>query len=105
VKEYVRAAKQRSKETFVPLTHPPGHAQVDFGQAIAVIGGIRQKIHVFFINLPHSDAPFMKSYPAETTKAFLDGHVSAFAFFDAGADCGQLRDFECQIRSGLPGRA
>ena len=23
---------------FVPLTHPPGHAQVDFGEALAVIG-------------------------------------------------------------------
>jgi transposase len=29
----------------------------------------------------HSDAPFIKAYPAETTEAFLDGHVSAFAFF------------------------
>jgi hypothetical protein len=36
---------------------------------------------VFFMDLPHSDAPFMKAYPAETTEAFLDGHVSAFAFF------------------------
>src|SRR5271166_2477717 len=33
------------------------------------------------MDLPHSDAPFMKAYPAETTEAFLDGHVSAFAFF------------------------
>jgi hypothetical protein len=32
-------------------------------------------------DLPHSDAPFVKAYPAETTEAFLDGHVSAFAFF------------------------
>jgi transposase len=23
----------------------------------------------------------VKAYPAETTEAFLDGHVSAFAFF------------------------
>lgn len=30
--------------------------------------------------LPQSDAPFVKAYPAETTEAFLDGHVSAFAF-------------------------
>ena len=65
----------------MPLAHPPGHAQVDFGEAIGVIGGVRQKMHVFFMDLPHSDAPFMKAYPAETTEAFLDGHVSAFAFF------------------------
>jgi transposase len=32
-------------------------------------------------SLPHSDASFVKAYPAETTEAFLDGHVSAFAFF------------------------
>lgn len=81
VKEYVRIAKGRLRETFVPLVHPPGHAQVDFGEAIGVIGGVRQKLHVFFMDLPHSDAPFIKAYPAETTEAFLDGHVSAFAYF------------------------
>jgi transposase len=81
VKDYVRLAKSRARETFVPLAHAPGHAQVDFGEAIGVIGGVRQKMHVFFMDLPHSDAPFMKAYPAETTEAFLDGHVSAFAFF------------------------
>ena len=67
-------------EKFVPLAHPPGHAQVDFGEAIGVIGGVRRKLHVFFMDLPYSDMPFMKVYPAETTEAFLDGHVSAFAF-------------------------
>jgi transposase len=81
VKDYVRLAKGRSRETFVPLAHPPGHAQVDFGEAIGVIGGVRRKPHVLFMDVPHPDAPFMKAYPAETTEAFLDGHVSAFSFF------------------------
>jgi len=81
VKDYVRIAKGRLRETFVPLVHPPGHAQVDFGEAIGIIGGVRQKLHIFFMDLPHSDAPFIKAYPAETTEAFLDGHVSAFVFF------------------------
>lgn len=81
VGDYVREARQRTAEKFVPLAHPPGHAQVDFGEAIAVIGGERRKIHVFFMDLPYSDAAFMKAYPAETTEAFLDGHVSAIAFF------------------------
>ncbi len=35
------------------------------------------------MDLPHSDACFVKAYPAETTEAFLDGHVAAFAFFGA----------------------
>ena len=49
--------------------------------AIAVIGGVRQKIHFFCLDLPQSDACFVKAYPRETTEAFLDGHVSAFGFF------------------------
>ncbi len=81
VKDYVRLERARGHETFVPLAHPPGHAQVDFGEAVGVIGGVRQKIHFFCMDLPQSDACFVKGYPAETTEAFLDGHVSAFAFF------------------------
>src|SRR5947209_18049088 len=45
VKDYVREQQARAQEVFVPLVHPPGHAQVDFGEAVAVIGGVRQKIH------------------------------------------------------------
>ena len=81
VKDYVRIARSRSREVFVPLAHPPGHAQVDFGECFGVIGGVRMKLHVFCFDLPHSDACFIKAYPAETTEAFLDGHISAFAFF------------------------
>jgi transposase len=81
VKDFVRIARARSREVFVPLAHPPGHAQVDFGECNGVIGGVRMKLHVFCFDLPQSDACFIKAYPAETTEAFLDGHVSAFAFF------------------------
>ena len=34
------------------------------------------------MDLPHSDACFVKAYPRETTEAFLDGHVAAVGFFD-----------------------
>ena len=36
--------------------------------------------HYFVLDLPHSDGCFVKAYPAETTEAFCDGHVSAFSF-------------------------
>ena len=78
---YVREQKRRTKEVFLPLSHRPGHAQVDFGETLGVIGGVECKIHFFVLSLPHSDAVFVKGYPAETTEAFCDGHVSAFAFF------------------------
>ena len=85
VKDHVRICRARGRETFVPLSHPPGQAQVDFGEAVAIIGGVRQKIRFFCMDLPQLDACFVKGYPRETTEAFLDGHVSAFAFF-GGAD-------------------
>ena len=81
VKDYVAKWRLRTREMFVPLRHPPGHAQVDFGEAIGVIGGVERKIHFFAMDLPYSDAIFVVAYPAETTEAFCDGHVRAFAFF------------------------
>jgi transposase len=33
VKDYVRTATLRGREMFVPLTHPAGEAQADFGEA------------------------------------------------------------------------
>src|SRR3954451_5818822 len=81
VKDYIAGWRQRTQEMFVPLVHPPGHAQADFGEAIGVIGGAERKIHFFAFDLPHSDACFVVGYPAETTEAFCDGHVRAFAFF------------------------
>ena len=80
VKDYVREHRRQTREMFVPLSHPPGHAQCDFGEALVVIGGVQQKAHCFVLDLPHSDGRFVKAYPAETTEAFLDGHVSAFSF-------------------------
>ena len=65
---------------FVPLSHPPGHAQCGFVEVVAVITGVERKVHYFVLDLPHSDGCFVKAYPVETTEAFLNGHVSAFAF-------------------------
>ena len=80
VKDYVRSRRQSVREAFVPLHHPPGHAQVDFGEAVVEVGGRREKVAFFCLILPHSNLWFVKAYPRETTEAFLDGHVSAFAF-------------------------
>ena len=54
VKDYV--LRQRQREVFAPLRHDPEHAQADFGEALAVIGGVERKIHFFALDLPHSDA-------------------------------------------------
>lgn len=82
VKDYVRQALVRHKEVFVPLTHPPGDAQADFGEALVVIGGVEQKAHFLCMDLPHSDACFVVAFPAENTESFIEGHNQAFAYFE-----------------------
>jgi len=81
VKDYMRERDRRGREMFVPLAHPPGHAQADFGEAFVFIDGVEQKAHFFVMDLPHSDACFVRAYPAATAEAWVDGHVHAFAFF------------------------
>ena len=81
VKDYVRLRKLSQREMFVPLEHPPGNAQADFGEAMVVIGGVKRKAHYLAMDLPQSDDCFVMAFPAETTEAFLEGHNHAFAFF------------------------
>ena len=64
VKDYVRSRRQSVREAFVPLHHPPGHAQVDFGEATVEVGGRREKIAFFCLILPHSNVWFVKACSA-----------------------------------------
>ena len=81
VKDYVRQARLTHKEVFVPLAHPPGDAQADFGEALVVIAGVEQKAHFQCFDLPYSDDCFVIAFPAENSEAFLEGHNQAFAYF------------------------
>lgn len=80
VRDYVRQHKQQAKEMFVPLSHPPGDAQVDFGEADVLLAGELRRVHYFVLDLPHSDDAFVMAFPAETSEAFCEGHVQAFTY-------------------------
>ena len=81
VKDAVRAWKQQHREVFLPLSHPPGEAQVDFGFADVWLAGELTKVALFVMTLPYSDAIFIQAFPRECTEAFLEGHRRAFEFF------------------------
>jgi len=85
VKDQVRRLRARGREVFVPLSHPPGHAQVDFGEAVAVIGGVRQKVHYFCLDLPQSDACFVKAYTVPMSGAAEALHERKLAEEDTWA--------------------
>jgi len=81
VKEVVRAFKQKSREVFVPLSHPPSWAQVDFGYAEIDLASERTKVAFFVMTLPYSDAFFVCAFLRECTETFQEGHKRAFEFF------------------------
>lgn len=81
VRTIVRLWKKNQAEVFIPLTHPPGEAQVDFGHALVEVAGQRTKAALFVLTLPHSGAIFACLFPRECTEAFHQGHVLAFNFF------------------------
>ena len=81
VKEAVNEIKRTSGEVYMPLVHSPGDAQVDYFHALANIGGVLQKVAIFLMALPFSDAFFLMCVPRECTESFWEGHVRAFEFF------------------------
>ena len=64
VKDYVRERRRHTREMFLPLSHPPGHAQCDYGEARVIIGGVERKAHYFALDLPHSDGCYVKARPS-----------------------------------------
>lgn len=81
VKDAVRAWKLSHQEVFLPLSHPPGEAQVDFGEATIRLAGQETKVALFVMTLPYSGAIFIQAFPRECTETFLEGHRRAFEFF------------------------
>ena len=84
VKNAVHARKQHHREVFLPMSHPPGEAQVDFGFADVWLEGELTKVALFVMTLPYSDTIFIQAFPRECNEVFLEGHRRAFEFFCGG---------------------
>ena len=83
VKEVVAEIKVMKREVFVPLSHRPGEAQVDFGHALVNVNGRLLKCPFFVMSLPYSDAFYVQVFERECTETFWEGHVRAFRYFEA----------------------
>ena len=81
VRAVVGRAKKKNLEVFVPLSHPAGEAQFDFGEATVTIAGEETKAALAVMTLPYSDAYFLSAFPRECTETFQAGHIAAFEFF------------------------
>ncbi len=81
VRDEIRRYKQASAEVFMPLSHRPGEAQFDFGEAKGIYRGRDIKVMFCVMSLPYSDAFFCQAFPRECTETFQEGHCRAFEFF------------------------
>lgn len=73
--------RQPRPRSFFPLEFDPGQdAQVDWGEAIAVIAGVRLTIQLFVLRLCFSHLTFAMAFPTQRQEAFFEGHVHAFRF-------------------------
>jgi len=81
VKDAVREYRISHREVFLPLSHPPGEAQVDFGEATVRIAGKETRAALFDMTLPYSGAIFVQAFPKECTQTFMEGHRRAFEEF------------------------
>ena len=59
------------QEVSIPLSHPAGEAQVDFGDTVFYENGIMYEGHHLAVTFPHSDGKFVQLFKGETWSACL----------------------------------
>lgn len=86
VQRFVRkwnARHRQAGEGFTELVWPAGTAQVDFGQAEAIIAGVRLMLHIFVVTFPFSNMRFVQAYRGETAECVCHGLRTVFELIGA----------------------
>jgi len=85
LRRYLTRRKQQEKggqEVFLPLEFEPGQdAQVDWGEAVVLFDGHRQKVPFFLMRLCYSRRAFAMAFPSQAQECFLYAHLCAFKHF------------------------
>lgn len=86
VRRYVRQRKLEmsaaAHEQFIRLEHPPGTAQVDFGEFRAIYRGKEVTCYHLTLTFPYSNAQAAVVLPADNTVCFLHGLATLFETID-----------------------
>jgi len=94
VRSYVSVKKKElygEKEGYLPLEHPSGEAQVDFGEIVMIEKGQRVKGYELILSLPYSNAGYPQVFRGQNQECLLTGlkdifehleHVPRIIWFD-----------------------
>ena len=85
VRRYIGLQRRdkKKRQVYMPLEFDPGtDAQVDWGEAQAIIAGEQVTVQLFLMRLCYSRKLFVRAYPTQRQEAFFEGHVLAFHHFE-----------------------
>lgn len=81
VKLYVRQKKKKlykNNKAAMPLKHPGGEAQADFGQVYVIYQGTKRKAHYLILSFPFSNAAFVQLHWGENQECLIQGLIDIF---------------------------
>lgn len=78
-----KAAHRPAGDGFVEVVWSAGSAQVDFGQAEAIISGVTTVVHLLVVTYPYSNMRFAVAYRGETAECVCDGLRRIFEYTGA----------------------
>lgn len=82
----VRYVSKKKKELykdnrgFIPLYHPEGEAQVDFGKAVFIYNGRNITGHYINMTFPNSNGNYTQVFMGENQECFLEGMKRIFEY-------------------------
>ena len=82
LRRYVSSQRKQRRRppVYLPLAFEPGiDAQVDWGEATAIIDEEAVQVQLFVLRLSYSRKLFVMAFPSQKQESFLAGHVTAFA--------------------------
>lgn len=74
----IRKEFQINMDGFLPLEHPPGEAQADFGEARFIENGITYDGYYFNISYPHSNGGHTQLFKSANQECLLEGMKTIF---------------------------
>ena len=74
----IRKELQMDADGFLPLLHPPGEAQGDFGKARFVEDGIPYDGYYFNLSYPHSNGGYVQLFKSENQECLLEAMKKIF---------------------------
>jgi len=76
----LRKELQSTQDGFLPLEHPPGEAQADFGAARFIENGITYDGYYFNLSYPHSNAGYTQLFKSANQECLLEGMQTIFEY-------------------------